>query len=136
MSSKDTGSGMSTDAGAGPGQVLRLERRLRHRPEKVWRALTEPGELAHWFPAAVEGVPDEGAALRFVFRDGARPSAAGRITEWDPPRRLAYTMGAETLRWELSPLPDDGCLLVFTTEVQWSAAANDNGGAITMRLAA
>jgi uncharacterized protein YndB with AHSA1/START domain len=127
----------SAPRGAEHTEVRRFERRLRHRPEKVWRALTEASELAHWFPARVEGTPEEGAALRFVFRDTGEPSAAGTVTEWDPPRRLAYTMGRERLRWELTPLPGDGCLLVFTAEVALpSAPANDNGGAITNRLAA
>jgi uncharacterized protein YndB with AHSA1/START domain len=30
--------------------VLRFERHLGHSVERVWRALTEPSELAHWFP--------------------------------------------------------------------------------------
>ncbi|WP_394830708.1 hypothetical protein LVJ94_29790 [Pendulispora rubella] len=83
--------------------MKRFERRLPHKPEKVWRALTEPRELAQWFP------------------EGAR-----KITEWDPPRVLALTLGDENLRWELSPTPE-GCLLVLTTEVvSQEAPANDN----------
>ncbi|MBN9161398.1 MAG: hypothetical protein J0I07_10570 [Myxococcales bacterium] len=75
-----------------------------------------------------------GASLRFVFRDG-EPDAEGRITECEPPRVLAYTMGAETLRWELAPIPE-GTLLVFTTEVKVaSAPANDNAIAMC-RMAA
>lgn len=116
------------------GEVRRFERRLPHRPEKVWRALTDGRELARWFPASVEGEREEGASLRFVFRDG-EPDAAGRITECEPPRVLAYTMGAETLRWELAPIPE-GTLLVFTTEVKVaSAPANDNAIAMC-RMAA
>jgi uncharacterized protein YndB with AHSA1/START domain len=113
---------------------VRFERRLRHPPEKVWRALTEPGELAAWFPARVEGKREKGAPLRFVF-DG-EPDAEGRMTEWDPPRLLAYRMGDEELRWELSPLPGDGCLLVFTARVARSSAPANENGAITARLAA
>ena len=92
------------------GEVRRFERRLPHRPEKVWRALTDARELARWFPANVEGEHARGAPLRFVFRDG-EPDAEGRITECEPSRVLAYTMGTETLRWELSPIPE-GTLLV------------------------
>lgn len=115
-------------------EVRRFERRLRHPPEKVWRALTEAKELAAWFPARMEGRREKGAPLRFVFRDG-EPDADGRVTEWDPPRVLAYTMGREDLRWELSPLPDNGCLLVLTTRVIQSIPANQNG-ALTARMAA
>ena len=34
--------------------TLRIERQLAHRPEKVWRALTEPAHLNQWFPFHVE----------------------------------------------------------------------------------
>lgn len=118
--------------------LRRFERRLTHRPEKVWRALTEARELAHWFPATMEGANDRGAPLRFTFPDGKSPTLTGEITEYDPPRSLAYTMGDEKLRWELSPTPE-GCLLVFTTEVnEEEKASNDTGDprACAMSLAA
>ena len=117
------------------GEVRRFERRLPHRPEKVWRALTDAKELAAWFPAIVEGDCERGASLRFVFRDGEEASTDGEVSEHEPPRLLEYTMGAETLRWELSPIPE-GTLLVFTTEVKLaSTPANDNA-ATACRMAA
>ncbi|HWL88110.1 MAG TPA: SRPBCC domain-containing protein [Polyangiaceae bacterium] len=108
--------------------VRRFERRLPHAPEKVWRALTDARELAHWFPANVEGERRERAPLRFHFPDGETEPVAGEIIAWDPPRLLAYTMGDETLRWELSPVPE-GCRLVFETSYPASLGedANDNG---------
>lgn len=30
--------------------VLTMERRLKHPPEKVWRAITEPERLSDWSP--------------------------------------------------------------------------------------
>ncbi|WP_394827665.1 SRPBCC family protein [Pendulispora albinea] len=120
-----------------------FERKLPHRPEKVWRALTEEGELSGWFPATIEGERGKGAQLRFVFRNGEGPEVGGTITEWDPPRVLAYTMGDESLRWELSPTPE-GCVLVLHTELARDGVsterkpANDNGPAqaCAQRLAA
>ena len=105
--------------------VLRFERQLAHRPERVWRALTEPDELKHWFPTAIEGERALGAKIRFVFGEAA-PRAAdvpellehdpedldGEFTEFDPPRVLAYTWGDEDLRWELEPTAE-GCRLIF-----------------------
>jgi uncharacterized protein YndB with AHSA1/START domain len=73
------------------GPALRLERRLDHPPERVWRAITEPGELAHWFPSGEEL----------------------EVTESDPPRLLAGTWYGERIRIELRPVAG-GCLLVFT----------------------
>jgi uncharacterized protein YndB with AHSA1/START domain len=92
--------------------VLRIERRLAHAPERVWRALTQPGELTHWFPADVSGALEPGAALTFAFRQGAAPPSTGTVLEVRPERLLAYTWQAEELRWELHPA-DGGCLLVF-----------------------
>jgi uncharacterized protein YndB with AHSA1/START domain len=93
--------------------VLRFERRLAHPPEKVWRAITEPAELAHWFPAAIEGDRKMGARLRFVHPGGEGPTLEGEVKEFDPPRVFAYTWGESLLRLELQP-DRDGCILVFT----------------------
>ena len=91
---------------------LRFERRLAHPPEKVWRALTENKELAHWFPARIEGPREAGAELRFFFEEG--DPGTGKLSVFDPPRVLEYTWEGDVLRWELRP-EGTGCLLVFTT---------------------
>ncbi|WP_433263236.1 SRPBCC family protein [Actinosynnema sp. CS-041913] len=87
--------------------VLRFERLLRHSPAKVWRAVTEPAELKHWFPAEVE---IDGKAMRFAFPDSA---SDGEVLELDPPRVFAFRWNTDVLRFELLP-HDEGCLLVFT----------------------
>ena len=46
---------------------LRYERRLRHPPERVWRALTESDALRHWMPADMVGERRAGADLVFPF---------------------------------------------------------------------
>ena len=57
---------------AGDRTRLRFTRLLRHAPEKVWRALTEPDQLAAWFPDTVVGEFVEGGALRFELRSEGR----------------------------------------------------------------
>jgi uncharacterized protein YndB with AHSA1/START domain len=115
--------------------TLRFERRLAHSPEKVWKALTDPAELSHWFPQDLEGSFTPGGALRFVFR-GTPPTLGGKVItdfkgevlELDPPRVLAYTWGEDTLRWSLTP-DGEGCLLVFTdTLAERGKAARDGAG--------
>jgi uncharacterized protein YndB with AHSA1/START domain len=115
--------------------TLRFERRLAHPPEKVWKALTDPAELGHWFPQDLEGSFTPGGTLRFVFR-GTPPTLGGKVItdftgevlEIDPPRVLAYTWGEDTLRWSLTP-DGDGCLLVFTdTLAERGKAARDGAG--------
>ncbi|MGH2586217.1 MAG: SRPBCC family protein [Dehalococcoidia bacterium] len=93
--------------------ILRFERRLAHPPRKVWAALTDPAQLAQWFPADIEGDRAPGATLRFVFREDEGPAQDGLITAFDPPHLLAFTWDADVLRFELHP-DGRGCRLVFT----------------------
>ncbi|MEU8040437.1 SRPBCC family protein [Streptosporangium sp. NPDC049078] len=103
---------MATLRTVGDQPVLRFERRLAHSPGKVWKAVTDPAEMAHWFPAAVESEPSVGAAMRFTFEGEGDPTH-GRVLEFDPPKVYAFRWNQDVLRFEL--LPDGpGCLLVLT----------------------
>ena len=110
--------------------ALRFERRYPHPIEKVWRAISEPGELAGWFPCSV--AYDElrvGAAVRFVFGDevGAM-ELDGEITAAEAPRLLAFTWGPDELRFELEP-DGEGTLLRFTDVLgEQDKAARDAAG--------
>jgi uncharacterized protein YndB with AHSA1/START domain len=92
--------------------VLRFERLLRHPPEKVWKALTELDELRAWHPSPFELEPVLGGVVRYLPPDGDA-FGDGEVTEYHPPRVLAYTWGEDQLRWELEPR-EEGCLLVLT----------------------
>ena len=94
------------------GAELRFERRLEHAPEKVFRAISDPDELRHWFPAAMEAELRPGAPVRFTF-EGGDDAPGGEILEVDPPRLLVYSWGDDVLRWEIEPA-DGGSRLVFT----------------------
>jgi len=95
--------------------ALRFERRLAHPVDRVWRAVTDPAELAHWFPSAVEVDLREGSRMSFAFPDEGLPSMDGTVLELDPPRRFAFAWGDERLRFELEPdAGGDGCLLRLT----------------------
>ena len=85
--------------------ALRFERRLAHPVDRVWRAVTEPAELARWFVAPVAWTP----ALGETF--GAE-GQSGEITALDAPHRLAWTWGDERYAFELAA-DGDGCRLVF-----------------------
>jgi uncharacterized protein YndB with AHSA1/START domain len=101
---------LTTDGGR---SALRMERRFPHPVEKVWRALTDPAELGHWFPSQVEIDLVPGGKVRFVEESDEYPSIDGEITDLDPPRLIAYTWDDDHLRWELRP-DGDGCLLTLT----------------------
>jgi uncharacterized protein YndB with AHSA1/START domain len=106
--------------------VLRMERRLRHPAEKVWRTLTDPEQLVHWFPASVQLQPRIGGTIEY-WMDG-EPGGDGEVLEFDPPHVFAITWSGEVLRWELLPA-DDGCLLVLshTFDDRYGAASFGSG---------
>ncbi|WP_199433488.1 SRPBCC family protein [Qaidamihabitans albus] len=92
--------------------VLRFERRLAHPPTKVWRAVTDPAEMAHWFPATVETKLEPGAAMRFTF-EGEDAAIDGEIIEFDPPKVYAFRWNQDVIRIEIVP-EGEGCRLFFS----------------------
>ncbi|MEV6829733.1 SRPBCC family protein [Amycolatopsis sp. NPDC051102] len=105
-------SGRATLQTADERPALRLERRLKHPPERVWHAITDPAELAHWFPAEVDVELRAGGAIRFTF-PGEDSTTTGRVVTADPPREFTFVWNDDTLRWLISP-DGDGSLLQFT----------------------
>ena len=114
--------------------TLNFERRLSHPVDRVWRAITEPDELGHWFPSKV--VVDElvaGAEMSFEFEDmplDAPSTMTGRVTDFDPPRVFAFQWGEDHLRFELEPVDGDrACVLRFTVVLgMLDKAARDGAG--------
>ena len=60
-------------------------------PEKLWQALTE-GDFTerYWFGVRLRSDWTIGSSFEMVRTDGSI-SDAGKVVEYDPPRRLAYT---------------------------------------------
>jgi len=85
--------------------TIRVVRRLPHPAERVWRAVSEPSELQHWFVVPVSWAP----ALGEEFESFGQ---VGRVTELDAPRVLAWEWGGESFRFEIEPA-GDGCVLTF-----------------------
>ncbi len=103
------------DRGGKP--ALRFERVLRHGPERVWRALTEPDQEAAWHPTPARFEPRVGGRVVFVEGGHIADMPDGEVTDYDPPRLLGYTWDADGsesnhLRFEIRP-HDSGCLLIL-----------------------
>ena len=84
----------STDqAVRSPSDTISLEFDLRHPPEQVWRALTDPALLAEWLLPVVGLELEPGAA--FTFRTQPQPGWDGtvncRLIESTAHRTLSYT---------------------------------------------
>jgi len=79
--------------------TLILVRELRHSPEKVWQALTEPAELREWAPFEVDGsLGAAGNTVKFTWMGAPAPQNT-TITRAEAPKVLEYS----DLRWELEP---------------------------------
>ena len=74
-------------------ESLSFEFDLRHPPEKVWRALTDPALLAEWLLPAVGLTLEPGAA--FTLQTQPYPGWDGTVNckflEIEPHRKLRYT---------------------------------------------
>lgn len=107
---------------------VRYVRRLDHRPEKVWRALTEPEHVSAWFPTDIVGERAEGAELTFPFRQGEGPTMTGRMVVFDPPTVLELQWGDDVLRFELDSDGDATVLTMLVTIDELGKAARDGAG--------
>src|SRR5689334_3889143 len=77
--------------------TLILVRELRHPPEKVWQALTDPAHLREWAPFEVDGNLDAvGTTVKLTWV-GAPTPLETTVTRADAPRVLEYN----DIRWEL-----------------------------------
>ncbi|HTV57453.1 MAG TPA: SRPBCC family protein [Verrucomicrobiae bacterium] len=77
--------------------TLILARELRHTPEKVWQALTDPAHLREWAPFDADGRLDTvGAKVTLTWAGTGRPQVA-TVTRADAPEVLEYG----DIRWEL-----------------------------------
>src|SRR5271157_3142212 len=80
--------------------TLILVRELRHSPEKVWQALTDPVHLREWAPFVVDGsLGTVGTRVNLTWVGTPTPFET-TVTRADAPKLLEYS----DLRWELEAL--------------------------------
>ncbi len=86
--------------------TLILVRELRHSPEKVWQALTDPSQLREWAPFDADGsMGTVGTRVKLTAVGAPAPHVTETtITRADAPKLLEYAWGANDMRWELEPL--------------------------------
>ncbi|HEX8892968.1 MAG TPA: SRPBCC family protein, partial [Terriglobales bacterium] len=80
--------------------TLILVREIRHSPEKVWEALTDPAQLREWAPFVVDGnLGTTGATVQLTWVGNPKPQET-TVTRADAPELLEFG----DIRWELEPL--------------------------------
>jgi uncharacterized protein YndB with AHSA1/START domain len=77
--------------------TLILVRELRHSPEKVWHALTDPAHLREWAPFDTDGSLDTAGSTVKLTWVGTPQAIETRVTRADAPKVLEYN----DIRWEL-----------------------------------
>ena len=78
--------------------TLILVRELRHSPEKVWQALTDPAHLREWAPFDVDGSLGTVGTVKLTWVGTPTPLET-RVTRAESPKVLEYS----DVRWELEP---------------------------------
>ena len=102
--------------------TLILVRQLRHSPENVWDALTDPMQLREWAPFVVDGnLGVVGSTVKLTWAGTPTPIDT-RVTQADPPEVLEFG----DIRWELKAT-ENGTRLTLWTHIDrrfiaWGAA--------------
>lgn len=80
--------------------TLILVRELRHPPEKVWQALTDPAHLREWAPFEADGnLGTAGTTVNLTWVGTPMPLET-KVTRADAPKVLEYN----DTRWELEAI--------------------------------
>ena len=82
--------------------TLILVRELRHPPEMVWQALTDPTHLREWAPFDADGSLAAVGGVKITWMRAPVPQVSQvRVTRAEAPRALEYNWGENGIRWEL-----------------------------------
>jgi uncharacterized protein YndB with AHSA1/START domain len=106
------------------GEPVRKEADVAAPPSRVWRALTEAGELSAWFGAEAEIDPRPGGHLSLRFDDDwVRP---GVVEDCVPERRLSF-------RWlPFERHPDGSWRPMGPGRVEFELEATETGTRLTV----
>jgi uncharacterized protein YndB with AHSA1/START domain len=96
--------------------TLVLVRELRHSPEKVWEAITDPAQLREWAPFVADGsLGTAGTTVKLTTVAAPKPTVSeATVTRADAPNLLEYNWGEHDMRWELEALGGGTRLTLWT----------------------
>ncbi len=96
--------------------TLILVRELRHSPEKVWQALTDPAHLRQWAPFEADGnLGTVGTKVKLTTVAAPKPQVSETtVRRADAPWALEYNWGDHDMRWELEASGDGTRLTLWT----------------------
>src|SRR5262245_7841036 len=87
----------------GDNWMLVVVRELRHSPEKVWQALTDPAQLREWAPFDADGsLAAVGSTVKLTTVGAPTPHITEtKVKRADALKVLVYDWGGSEMRWEL-----------------------------------
>src|SRR5881296_1503478 len=96
--------------------TLILVREVRHSPEKVWQALTDPAQLREWAPFDADGsLGRVGATVKLTTVGAPTPHVTEtKVTRADAPKVLEYNWGGFEVRWKLEAFRGGTRLTLWT----------------------
>jgi uncharacterized protein YndB with AHSA1/START domain len=101
----------------GENWTLILVRELRHPPEKVWQALTDPAHLREWAPFDADGnMGIAGSTVKLTTVGAPSPHVTEtKVTRAEAPKVLEYNWGGNDMRWQLEPIAGGTRLTLWTS---------------------
>jgi uncharacterized protein YndB with AHSA1/START domain len=101
---------------AGDNWTLVVVRELRHPPEKVWRALTDPEHLREWAPFDADlSLGRVGNTVKLTTVGAPKPQVSEtKVTRAEAPKVLEYKWGGFDMRWELEAVGGGTRLTLWT----------------------
>jgi uncharacterized protein YndB with AHSA1/START domain len=102
----------------GDNWTLVLVRELRHSPEKVWQAITDPAQLSEWAPFDADGsLATAGNTVKLTTVGAPMLHVTEtKVTKAVAPKLLEYNWGGFDMRWELENV-DGGTRLTLWTNI-------------------
>jgi len=102
--------------------TLILVRQLRHSPEKVWQALTDPSHVREWAPFDVDGnLGTVGNTVKLTWVGNPKPIDT-KVTRAEAAKLLEY----DDIRWELEAVASGTRLTLWHNIdrrfISWGAA--------------
>jgi len=96
--------------------TLILVRELRHPPQKVWQALTDPAQLREWAPFnAEENLGTVGSTVKLTTVGAPAPHVTETtVKRAEAPKFLEYNWGGFDMRWELEDFGGGTRLTLWT----------------------
>src|SRR6185436_9233481 len=99
--------------------TLVLVRELRHPPQVVWEAITDPAHLREWAPFDADGSLGKAGAKVKLTTVGAPALHVTEttVTRADAPRLLEYNWGGFDMRWELEAQGGGGTRMTLWSNI-------------------